>query len=171
VAGRSTRSLAVTQVPYQTVFDISSSGYKSWSFPAYGLVFVAVGAILMLSRHSIPKKRANSGTWVFAFALVWSMLTFGLTYYEYRSLTSALESGRTESVAGVVSNFTPMPASGHTNERFCVQLACFEYSDYSVTSGFNNTSSHGGPIRMGLPVRVTYVDGHIVKLEVGQGDR
>ncbi|WP_322021733.1 MULTISPECIES: hypothetical protein [unclassified Burkholderia] len=51
-------------------------------------------------------------------------------------------------------------------ERFCVGQVCFSYSDYVVTGGFNNTASHGGPIRAGLPVRGSYVDGLIVKLEV-----
>ena len=51
-------------------------------------------------------------------------------------------------------------------ERFCVSGTCFEYSDYVVTGGFNNTSSHGGPIRAGLPVRVSHVGDRIVKLEI-----
>ncbi|WP_321797617.1 hypothetical protein [Burkholderia sp. BCC1988] len=62
--------------------------------------------------------------------------------------------------------FEPMPYGGHAMERFCVGQVCFSYSDYVVTGGFNNTASHGGPIRAGLPVRVSYVDGLIVKLEV-----
>jgi len=53
-------------------------------------------------------------------------------------------------------------------ERFCVSGVCFAYSDFVITSGFNNTSSHGGPIREGLPVRVTYVGDMIVKLEVAR---
>jgi hypothetical protein len=51
-------------------------------------------------------------------------------------------------------------------ESFCVSGVCFRYSDYVVTAGFNQTSSHGGPIRDGLPVRVTYIGNTIVKLEV-----
>jgi hypothetical protein len=31
-------------------------------------------------------------------------------------------------------------------------------SDYKPSSGFNQTSSHGGPIRSGLQVRIYYVD-------------
>ncbi|MEO7576992.1 MAG: hypothetical protein ABIT83_05210, partial [Massilia sp.] len=65
-----------------------------------------------------------------------------------------------------VADFVPMPAAGHAMERFCVQQACFSYSDFVIGGGFNNTASHGGPIRAGLPVRVTYVDGDIVKLEI-----
>ena len=59
-----------------------------------------------------------------------------------------------------------MPVSGHAMEHFCVRQACFEYSDFVITAGFNNTASYGGPIRDGLPVRVTYVGNAIAKLEV-----
>jgi hypothetical protein len=73
-------------------------------------------------------------------------------------------------VTGVVRDFVPMPYEGHAWEQFCVQTACFHYSDYYLTGGFNHTSSHGGPIRAGRPVRITYVprrDGNvIVKLEI-----
>jgi hypothetical protein len=51
-------------------------------------------------------------------------------------------------------------------EKFCVNDHCFEYSDYVITGGFNNTRSHGGPIREGLPVRVTFIRNKIIKLEV-----
>ena len=53
-------------------------------------------------------------------------------------------------------------------ERFCVEDKCFQYSDSDTGAGFNNTSSHGGPIKSGLHVRVTFVANTIVKLEVAQ---
>jgi len=67
----------------------------------------------------------------------------------------------------VVTRFKPMPPSGHAPEEFCVKDRCFQYSDFEVSPAFNTTSSHGGPIREGLPVRVTYVGNAIVRLEVG----
>ena len=148
------------------MFDIAEAGYKSWYFPALGLVLAAGSGVLLLLRRSIPGPWTKSAQWGLAFALAWTVFTFGLTYYEYWSLSSARDGGRAKVVEGVVSNFSPMPASGHADERFCVDRSCFEYSDFSVSPGFNNTSSHGGPIREGLPVRITYVGGAILKLEV-----
>lgn len=51
---------------------------------------------------------------------------------------------------------------------FCVfwTIAAFVSTHRVVTSAFNNTSSHGGPIREGLPVRVTYSRNAILKLEI-----
>jgi hypothetical protein len=95
-------------------------------------------------------------------------MTFAGTYLEYSSLTAAKETGRVKVVEGTVTNFKPMPVTGHAMERFCVRDACFEYSDYVITGGFNNTTSQGGPIKEGLPVRVMYVRNAIVKLEVAR---
>jgi hypothetical protein len=44
----------------------------------------------------------------------------------------------------------------------------FCYSDYVVTAGFNNSTSHGGPIMAGLPVRIAYYKGEILRIDVRQ---
>lgn len=95
----------------------------------------------------------------FGFALLWTTFSFVVTWREYSRLYNAIVTGHARLVEGVVTDFSPMPVTGHAMERFCVSdsSACFEYSDYVVTSGFNNSSSHGGPIRAGLRVRVTYI--------------
>jgi hypothetical protein len=160
---------------YETIFDIASTGYKSWSFPAFGLIFITAGIFLVLNRKALPgwwrgsPRASNAFAFVFlGFALLWTMYSFYLTYREYRCLVSSVETGSAKIVEGPVIDFKPMPATDKGWERFCVQHVCFEYSDYSITGGFNNTSSHGGPIREGLPVRITYVGGSIVKLEVAK---
>jgi len=160
---------------YRTVFDVAGVGYEPWSFPAFGLVFVAVGSALVARRKSLPGwwgKHPSASTWfaVFflGFAILWTLGAFLSTYSEYSSLSKAKIANDVRVVEGVVTNFKPMPAAGHTMERFCVSEQCFAYSDYVVTGGFNNTSSHGGPIRAGLEVRVSYVGNSIVKLEVAK---
>ena len=45
----------------------------------------------------------------------------------------------------------------------------FNYSDYGVTAGFNNSASHGEPIREGLYVRIWYLGNDILKLQVPKG--
>jgi hypothetical protein len=59
-----------------------------------------------------------------------------------------------------------MPYDGHQEECFSVKHRSFCYSDFELTAGFNNTASHGGPIEPGLPVKIAYIDGHILRLEV-----
>jgi hypothetical protein len=71
-------------------------------------------------------------------------------------------------VEGVVHDFVPMPFDGHPHESFEVAGHSYEYSDFEVTQGFNNTQSHGGPMRDGLRVRIADVGGRIARLEIAR---
>jgi hypothetical protein len=169
-------------VEYRTVFDITEAGYRAWLPLGFGLLFVAIGIRLVFFpnrmgdvftgekrlREQKPRFVRVFSWFFFAFSAAWTLTVFASTYGEYKSLISVVKSGHASVVEGVVSQFHPMPASGHDNERFCVGNNCFEYSDFEGTAAFNNTSSHGGPIREGLPVRVTFVGNAIVKLEVAK---
>lgn len=168
------RTLAVSEpMDYRTVFDIADEGYKSWS--AHGLIFVAIGCLIVAFRERLsdqwserPRQGSAFAFLFLGFAILWTLVDFWGTYSEYADLRDALSSGKASIVEGRVSQFKPMPVTGHAMERFCVETTCFEYSDFVATNGFNNTKSHGGPVREGLPVRVTYVGSAIVKLEVGR---
>jgi hypothetical protein len=76
--------------------------------------------------------------------------------------------GQYSTVEGTVTNFHPMPFSGHQDETFSVNGMQFSYSDYVLIPCFNNTSSHGGPIHEGLRVRIAYSGNCILKLEVSR---
>ena len=160
---------------YRTVFDIATAGYKSWHFPAFGLIFIVVGVLLIANRKNLPgwwgknPKAANAFAFYFlGFALLWTGGAFVSTYGQYASLARAIDNKSARVVEGIVTNFRPMPYAGHAMEKFCVASTCFEYSDYIIAAGFNNAASHGGPIHDGLPVRVTYVGNSILKLEVAK---
>lgn len=77
-----------------------------------------------------------------------------------------LNKGYYEVIEGPVTDFIPMPYTGHQLESFSVNGVNFEYSDYVINGGFNKTSSHGGPIYEGRWVRISYKDGIILKLVV-----
>jgi hypothetical protein len=51
-----------------------------------------------------------------------------------------------------------MPFEGHQSECFRVAKEKFCYSDYIQSPAFNQSTSHGGPIRAGLPVRIAYYE-------------
>jgi hypothetical protein len=163
----------VIKMLYQTVFDISTAGYKSLPYAAFGLIFVAIGIGAVISKKYYLAKnpkftRIFTFIWL-GFAILWTIIAFSTTFYQYYHLLSEYNNGNFQVAEGRVTNFIPMPATGHSNERFCVDNnPCFEYSDYGITAGFNNAHSHGGPITEGLPVRVSYIGDVIVKLEVGK---
>jgi hypothetical protein len=102
------------------------------------------------------------------FAIFWTVTSFIATYGDYRAATHAMHTNQAKIVEGVVTQFIPMPYTGHAMESLVVQGVRFEYSDYVITAGFNNTTSHGGPIREGLPVRIWYRGNEILRLDVAK---
>lgn len=87
---------------------------------------------------------------------MWTVAAAVSIFSEWYAFRQALARG-TPVVEGPVEHFQPLPASGHGEERFTVGGVAFAYSDYDVSSGFNLTSTHGGPIRAGEDVRIHYV--------------
>jgi hypothetical protein len=139
----------------------------SGGFPC-GLVFAAIGGVIAWLGGSKKswRERRLFGYGMIGFACLWSGVMFSSTFSEYVRVRSAYRRSQFKVVEGRVTDFRPMPYEGHQDECFSVQSQTFCYSDYEVTAGFNNSASHGGPIRDGLPVRVSYVGNTIVRLEV-----
>jgi hypothetical protein len=179
VASRSTESLAViwNVVEYIKIFDIADSHFSTVEFTVAGLVFVAGGALVYRYRKLIPKWWTEGprvgvgfGLVYLAVAAVILMLVAGKTSERIR-LAYAEARGEIRIIEGVVTKFQPMPPGGHSRERFCVRNKCFDYSDWEITSAFNWSRAKDGPIREGLPVRITYIGPSILKLEIATNDR
>jgi hypothetical protein len=154
-------------MPYQPVFDISQKGFDWW-FPGLGLGLTILGVIQIWighRKHWTGAKRWFGYVYV-AFGAFWTLSVFSSTHSEYDRLHQAYRDGHYATVEGRVEDFRPMPYEGHQDECFSVQTVRFCYSNYEVTPGFNNATSHGGPVRAGLPVRVSYIGGNIIRLEI-----
>ena len=160
------------------VFDIGEVGYKNWDFVSHGAMFIFLSLALILIPSYFPKirqlidpsdRQRSVVKWLprvmLAFSLLWTATAFAATYAEYRSLLSAYETGSYDVVEGRVDDFVPMPRDRRPNESFSVNGVKFSYSDFHLSSGFNNTSSYGGAIAQGLYVRVYYIGGTIIRLE------
>lgn len=157
---------------YQVVFDARDQGIRPWEGPGFGLLFVAIGACWLTYRRAWPVARnrfdaAFPYVWT-GFAVLWTLAVSAVVMHDYLALVNALEEGRYDVVEGPVEQFVPMPKEGHTSERFVVDGRRYSYSDFEITTAFNNTSSHGGPIRQGLRVRIFDVNGNIARLEVAR---
>ncbi len=164
---------------YVLVFDAGARGYSTWTFAAMGLPLVAIGIGLVMYRDALAKRLAGTVSagvargfayFFLGFALLWTTLVFAATRGESRTVRDALQNGSARVVEGRVEGFVPMPYTGHALERFTVCGVPFSYSDYEVTEGFNRTSSHGGPMREGLWVRITHVGNLIARLEIAKDD-
>lgn len=154
---------------YTTVFDVTGSGYRQWSFPAYGLIFILIALVIptLISKGAIRKPSRQKERWfrvgLLVFTILWTIGSFFDTYLDYRNAVNALQDGQAKVVEGQVAHYWTVPFK---SESFTVQGVTFQYSDYGRIAGFKNTASHGGPIREGLPVKIWYWRGEILRLEI-----
>jgi len=154
-----------------TVFNVAEAGYRNWWFPAFGLIFVALG-ICTIFPTKLVKIKSGKGPIrlvLLSFAVFWTVLSFAGTYLDYTNSRRCLLSGRAEYIEGTVENFVEVPAK---SESFSVAGVPFSYSDNVVSAGFNRTSSFGGPVRPGQDVKIWYRAGRtawsneILKFEI-----
>jgi hypothetical protein len=147
---------------YRVVFDIARQEFD-WRMALYPLLFLPIGIGLI---WFAGKSKRYVGYFFVGFSLLLSAITFAVSWRSYAAARSAWRDYAIATVEGPVTDFRPMPYGGHQEECFTVQAKSFCYSDYVVTPGFHNTTSHGGPIREGLQVRISYSGDMILRLEV-----
>lgn len=164
------------QMDYQIAYDIQEAIYPGWwifgagtLFLTYGLGIIFFGDSKVLNSLIDPstKQRIVMPIASCLFGSLWIGLGI-FNYSIFANLRTDARNGSTEIVEGRVEQFVPMPSEGHAQETFIVNGQYFAYSDYDLTKGFNRSQSHGGPIKEGLQVRITHVNGSIVKLEIAK---
>ena len=152
---------------FTTVYQITRIA-PDWPFACIGLLPLAAGGVIIWGKRRFKWSQPH---WLFAafccfFGVLWSgVVGPSILSADWRAF-AAYQSGDYRSVKGVVYDFHPMPYEGHQDECFSVQDQRFCYSDYEIAPGFHNATSHGGPIRSGLPVRIAYRDGRILRLDI-----
>jgi|SRR6266850_432233 len=165
---------------WELVFDASQKFGERFAFlGAFAVALVAFVAIFVIAAREVRNRTGSNararGIYAFLTVAVSVLVLFtaALWFGGPRGpdeLARAVDESPV--VEGTVENFHPMPYTGHDEETFDVKGVHFAYSDYGVTQGFNNTSSHGGPVRAGLYVRIHYAyvgssrDATIMRLEI-----
>lgn len=162
-------------MPYRTVFDAATPNAGFSPFMLIPLVLAGVGALLVFMPKTMerllpngPKGAARTvfSWFYFLFSSTMSVLVIGGYFVGSDELRQGLESGQAVVSEGCLETFHPMPEAGHDDERIRVGGRLFTYSDYVLTSGFNQSESHGGPIHADSRVRIHAVGDTIARLEV-----
>ena len=163
---------------YKTIFDAAEDGYLAWWFPAFGLIFVFIGAVFVglpalmqiLLPWGLQGRARRVFSWLFlSCAIFWTLAAFATTYSDYRAAASALRDEKYNVVEGPASDYGALPPGGPQKaETFVVNGRRFTYYGYVVSAGFHQMRSQGGPIREGLRVRIAYSGADILRLEIGQ---
>ena len=150
---------------YKVVFDVTR-GFHHW--PVLFCAASIVGTVWkLIDRRQSPSclHQAILSFGLCGLLLCISLLAIG-TSTDNSHLASALREGRCIVTEGVVTGFYPKPFFGHQRERFVVDGQSFDYSDDDETGGFNRSEARGGPIHLGIQVRVHSLHGKIARLEV-----
>jgi hypothetical protein len=162
------------QSDYYTVFTVLQQSVP-WQgrFVLPGIIlFGIIAAVIAIIQHwsQLSKVFVVLAVFVCAVFLVLAVYAFRAPGVEdmYARARIAYLEGQYSTVEGTVTNFHPMPYSGHQDETFSVNGVQFSYSDYVLIPCFNNTASHGGPVHEGLRVRIAYSGNCILKLEVSR---
>ncbi|PKL92735.1 MAG: hypothetical protein CVV21_02980 [Candidatus Goldiibacteriota bacterium HGW-Goldbacteria-1] len=156
---------------YETIFDISNKSLgqillDNWMPLVIPLVLFSAG-IISFFLHKKNRK-------IFHFAYIGFTLFLMISAYyslfnEYFNLKNALISGKCKVVEGIITDFKPMPYNGHQQEEITVQGVTFNFSDFSMTSSYRNTVSHGGLLKSGVKVRIYYSNpSKIAKVEIAK---
>ena len=155
---------------FRVVHNIVAEGLGFAPFAILLAVLLGSGIGGWVLLHNWRNRRRGA----VAFSIVWLILWLGagglgagnMLFQRWRCLSWA-KRGDYRVVQGVVKDFDPMPTGGHADESFTVGGLAFDYSDFDLSKGgFNSAASHGGPIREGLLVRISYREGRILKIEV-----
>lgn len=151
------------------IFDMQRKAYD-WSVWQVGILFLGGLFILWLGkRRARPAFVPGVGYFLCVAAVLFAAFEVGSYFLDRRGKVRLLNNGRCSVIEGVVTDFHPMPASGHAMESFEIAGQKFTYSDYVLTPCFNNTTSHGGPIREGLAVKIWYSENCIMRITTSHG--
>ena len=162
---------------YRVVYDVTRDGLShmvNTEWPAFVIPCIfPIVIVFILKWGDKPWKRNGKEVKVrrsirkllVGFLALMSIGAPTCIFADYWTLRSALIQKRCKVAEGRVTNYSPMPAEGHKEESFNVNGEFFHYSDFSLTAGFNNATSLGGPIREGLQVRIYYLNNELALLE------
>lgn len=163
---------------YKTVFEITDKGFEMITLMPLLFVVIGVGISWFNIKYNKSTSPKRMFTIVFGFifsgfALIMLLLTVPSGITDRNKTREIFEKKEFQVVEGKIENFHPMPHSGHDVESFDVNGVHFEYSDYILQYGFNNTASHGGPLTQnGQEVRLSYItiegENRILKIELKQ---
>ena len=173
-------TLATIWMDYTTVYEITNENPDL----ILGVPLVlAIGGFLAfyitIRKNKLVQKKSKDSFTLFlalGFGIVFTIVSANRIPNSLKKLKEHKQvflEGSFKTIEGKIQNFEPMPYQGHKNEQFLLNGIPFAYSDFqSNYYGFQNTASHGGPIKYdGQEIRLGYfsnLDGEniIVKVEI-----
>lgn len=144
------------------LFSIESAGFKEWTFPALGLVFVMIGTFMFLYQLEDKEQigKIVLAGFCTAFAIFWT-ITAGISSYKgYRRLLEAYQSGNCEKIKGTISDLHKEP-----RDRYIFRISdhTFELNHRISRPGMD---AYHPAIKDGASAFIMYCEGDIAYMRV-----
>ncbi len=142
---------------YQTLFDISTAGYKEWEFAIISAVLVAVNVVVLLFFRWV---RFRTPLHVMSAIVV--LVSFCMPYWDHSRLLRAYRNREYQVVEGRVENYSDREwynrkkKQTYRQEGFTVGGVRFAYYR-GAEAGFTNHQDPRILLRDGMVLRVSYV--------------
>jgi len=92
------------------------------------------------------------------FAFLLGVLIIVSYIWNFQSTKQLLKENDVKIVEGYVTNYHPMPWSGHDTERFTINGVYFEYANAVIENCYHNAATHGGVItHNGQHLKIKYI--------------
>jgi len=152
---------------YELVYD-AASAFAGWEtiaifVPICVFLFIAVFKKNLIPSIFIFQQYLAKETGGFTAALVTiviflMVLVSGNIIYENIKLGSLSKNNECLQIAGIVTNFEPVPIRGSL-EKFKLHDTKFQYYTHDfLDPGFNQSAADGGPIYEGAKIRICYIE-------------
>jgi len=155
---------------YHVIYDITQITYPNWQ----AFVILAVCCIYPLAVLPFKSQLRGHPAWpILRFSMIGCALfgliplvSIGTCYPDFLHLQSALRQSQCEVAEGIVTQFHNLPHWRHLGdgESIAVNGHEFSYRERSAQLGFN----HAGILHAGQTVRIYYLGGDILRLEIAQ---
>jgi len=153
---------------YHVEFDALRNGSElaiCVVIPLLLLVPGIVGWTLMRSRDTNLARKGTLFLFASTVSFVITVVVASVGFVEYHQMKKAVATHDYQVTEGVVSNFIPMPSSGHPSESFSVGGISFRYGAGWDSLVFN-AAWNRGYIHNGAQVRITHRGIDILRVEV-----
>ena len=154
---------------YQVVFDALRNGSELAICVLIPLLFLVPGIVGWTRIRSRDTNSARKGKFLLLASTIGfaaSVILASISFVDYRQMKKAIATGDYQVTEGTVSDFVPMPSSGHNpDESFSVGGVFFRYGAGWDSLVFN-AAWNRGYIHNGAHVRITYRGTDILRVEV-----
>lgn len=152
---------------YHIVFDALQNGSQlaiCLFIPSFALVPGVVGWALKRSRDPLCELKGNIFLYISIASFGVALVVATISFAEYHQMKLALAQGDYQLTEGIVTEFVPMPPSGHPVESFSVGGSSFHYGTGWDSIVFNSGWNRGY-IHNDAQVRITYRGIKILRVE------